>query len=219
MKKSLLLLFVLFVLVLAQSCKKDKESSTDANTLGGDPSPMAAVGETVSSSTVPISGISNLNATVISVADGVSSYSGSGIVTDPTIKNILSSMPGIVVSGDAVTATDFKFRQTTDGIESLVGMGPGIIVKYASNVGDTYSVGSTGRTRTVASKSTTDDYYYGGMLIKTMKIEEPTPGLKSTLGVTKITYWANHKFGLVGIQYNFADGSSFALPVYSSTTN
>jgi hypothetical protein len=179
---------------------------------------MGGVGTTVSSSSVAISGVSALNASVVSLSNGISSYSGSGIVTNPTIKNILSNIPGITISGDSVKATGFQFKQTLEGIESYVGMGPGIIVKYASNAGDTYTVGSTGRIRTVVSKSTTDDYPYGFYLIKVMKIEEPTTGLKS-LGVSKITYWANHKFGLVTVQYDFTDGSSLNLPVYCSTTN
>jgi len=217
MKKSLLLLVALFVLVLSQSCKKDKEDTNDT-TIGGDPSPMAAVGTTVNSSMVPISGLSQLNATVTTVSGGVSSYSGSGIVTNAAIKNILASLPGITVDGDTVRATGFKFKQTLEGIESQVGMGPGIIAKYSSSVGDTYPVGSTGRTRTVVSKSTEDDYSYWPYMIKVMKIEEPTPGLKST-GLSKMTYWANHKFGLVAVQYDFTDGTSLNLPVFCSTLN
>jgi hypothetical protein len=214
MKK--LLPFLLLLLFFSPACKK---STTDDNTtLSGTASPMGVVGTTVSSTTVPISGISDLNGSVISLSNGISSYSGTGVITNSAVKNILANIPGITINGDNVTATGFQFKQTLDGIESYVGIGPGIIVKYASNVGDTYPVGSTGRVRTVVSKSTTDDYSYGFYLIKVMKIEEPTPGLKS-LGVSKVTYWANHNFGLVGIQYDFNDGSSINLPVYCSVTN
>lgn len=216
MKKLFSLLIVLSVLVLSQSCKKDK--ADDGTTLGGDQSPMGIVGTIVSSSSATISGVSGLSASVVTLSNGISSYTGSGTVTNPTIKNILSNIPGITISGDIVTATGFQFASTVEGIKSYVEMDPGILVKYSSSVGDTYPVGSTGRTRTVVSKSSTDDYSYGFYMIKVMKIEEPTDGLKS-LGVSKITYWANHKFGLVGVQYDFTDGNSAKFPVFTSSQN
>ena len=218
MKKLFPLFILLVVLVLSYSCSKD-ESNASA-TLGGTQSPMGVVGASVNSSSTAISGVSNLNATVVTVSNGISTYSGSGTVTNATIKNILSNIPGITISGNNVTATGFQYRQTSEGIECLVDIGPGILVNYNSNVGDTYPVGNTGRTRTVVSKSTVDDYAYGGFYIKAMKVEEPTPNLKSTsLGITKVTYWANHKFGLVGVQYDFSDGTSAKFPVFNSTTN
>jgi hypothetical protein len=219
MNKLITFSLLIIVLVITQSCKKD-DAGSDVK-LVGEQSPMSAVGTTISSSQTAIPGVSNMSASVASLSNGISSYSGSAIITNTTIKNVLSNFPGISINGNSVTATGFKFKQTTDGIESFVDMGPGVIVNYNSNVGDTYPVGSTGRTRTVMSKSTTDDFSWGGLMIKVMKIEEPTPQLKSTssLGVTKVTYWANHKFGLVAVQYDFADGTSVKLPVYNSTTN
>jgi hypothetical protein len=216
MNKLYLLLSFLSVLVLLQSCKKD--SNDDDQESLKTPSPMGVVGTTITSSSIPVSGVSGLSASVVSLSNGVSSYSGTGVITNSTIKNILSNIPGITINGDNVTATGFQFKQAIEGIESFVGLGPGIIVNFNSGVGATYPVGSTGRTRTVISKSTTDDYYYGGLMIKVMKIEEPTPGLKS-LGVSKITYWANHKFGLVGVQFDLNDDSSLTFPMYCSATN
>jgi hypothetical protein len=43
--------------------------------------------------------------------------------------------------------------------------------------------------------------------------------LKKTGGITKYTYIANHKFGLVGVKVSFDDGTSADFPVYSSTGN
>lgn len=218
MKNSFVYSLLVLLFVFVQSCEKDSDSNVK---IGGDLSTMSAVGTTVSSSSVAIAGVSNLSASVVSVSDGVSTYSGSGIVTNTTIKNIISSFPGVTVSGNNVSITGFKYKQTTEGIESNFELGPGIIVDYSSSVGDTYPVGDTGRTRTVVSKSTTDDYSYGFYNIKVMKVEEPIPTTKSTsgLGVSKVTYWANHKFGLVGVQYDFADGTTAKFPVYCSTTN
>jgi hypothetical protein len=214
MKKLFTAIFAFLLLAGMISCKKSDSSTS----IGGDTSPMSQVGITVQSSSVAIAGVSNLTGSVVSLSDGISSYSGTGVVTNSMIKNILSSFPEITISGDNITATGFKFKQTVEGIESFVDIGPGILVKYSSNVGDTYPVGSTGRTRTVTYKSTTDDYWYGFYQIKVIQVEEPTPGLKS-FGVEKVTYWANHRFGLVGVQYDFTDGSSANFPVYCSTEN
>ncbi len=207
---------ILSVLVLSHSCKKD--TTADVTDIEGAQSSMGVVGTLVHGSALSSVGITGLTASVVSLSNGISSYSGSCNVTNPTIKNILSNIPGITINGDSVSGSGFQFKSTVEGVQSYVGLAPGVLVKYASNVGDTYPVGSTGRLRTVISKSTTDDYFYGFMLIKVMEIEEPTSGLKS-LGVSKITYVANHKFGLVGILFNFTDGTSAKFQVTTSSTN
>ena len=217
MKNRYLILIVVLVVVLFQSCKKDS-SSVDSSELGGDPSPMGVVGTTLSSSSLPVSGISGFSGKVDALSGGISSYSGKAVVQNSVIKNILSNYPAYKISGDTISVSNFQFKQTLEGIQSYVKDGEGILVKYGSAVGDKYTVGSTGRTRTVISKSTADDYYYGGLMIKVMQIEEPTPGFKS-VGISKITYWANHKFGLVGVTYNLTDGSTISLPVYCTTAN
>lgn len=218
MKKLFLLSILFVVIVLTHSCKKD--DSNPGGTLVGTQSAMSVVGTTVTSTSATISGVSNLSSSVVSLSNGISTYSGTGTVTNSAIKNILSNIPGMTIVGNTVTATGFQYKQTSDGIECLVDIGPGILVNYNSSVGDTYPVGNTGRTRTVVSKSTEDDYPYGFYNIKVMKVEEPTPDLKSTsMGITKVTYWANHKFGLVAVQYDFTDGTSAKFPVYSSVTN
>jgi len=214
--KNLPAIFLIFAFVFAiQSCKKD---NSDDNNLSGDPSPMSSVGTVVQSSAVPIQGVSEINATVTNLSDGISSYSGTATITNVSLKNLLSNIPGISINGDQVTASGMRFKQTVEGVESSIESGPGILVKYSSNVGDKYTVGSTGKTRTVVSKSTADDYQYGYYMIKVLQVEEPSKGLKSS-SVTKTTYWANHKFGIVGVQWDFSDGSSIKFPVFSSATN
>jgi len=215
--KKLFSIFALVIMFSSLSCKKDKTPAATTD-IEGAQSTMGTVGTLVHGSTLTAVGVTGLVASVVSLSNGVSSYSGSCAVTNPVIKNILSNIPGITITGDSVKATGFEFKSTVEGVQSYVGLAPGILVKYASEVGDTYPVGSTGRVRTVISKSTTDDYFWDYMLIKVMEIEEPTSGLKS-LGVNKITYVANHKFGLVGIQFNFTDGTSAKFQVYTSSTN
>jgi len=220
MKKQFLLLFLILfsAMILVQGCKKDSDDKNDSGTsLGGDPSPMGDVG-TLVYSLAGSNGIGAISASVVASNDGISTYSGSCEVTNDDFKSMLAEVPGITVTGNNVVASGVKIKQTTEGIESYISTAPGIIVKYASAVGDTYPVGSTGINRKVISKSTPDDYYYGGIMIKVIQVEEPMTGLKS-LAVTKITYIANHRFGLVGIKYNFNDGSNLVLPLYCNTTN
>jgi len=55
-------------------------------------------------------------------------------------------------------------------------------------------------------------------LIKVLKVEEIPTYLKNT-GISKITYIANHRFGLVGVNFEFDDASSANFPLYTSAEN
>jgi hypothetical protein len=152
---------------------------------------------------------------VTSLEGGVSYITGSVTITDSKILNILGDIPEFTVSGNTVSASNVPFKITTNGVESEIPGHTGIIVKYDSKVGDTYS-GSSGTTREVTYKSTTDDYPYGFYYIKVMKVEEsPT----SIPGVSKIVYIANHKFGIVGIEITLDDNSNYTFSLYSSAEN
>ena len=216
MKKTFLISSCISLVLLSVSCSK---TETNSNSLGGSPSPIAQTGVTTSSSSATISGVSNFNATVTGYNDGISTYNAQWTVTNPLLKNMFASYPGISVSGNTVTATNFKMQQTKDGIKVITGGGEGIIVNYNSNVGDTYTVGTTGKTRKVISKSTADDYSYGFLMIKTIQVEANANTFINTGGVKSFKYIANHKFGLVGVQISFDDGTSALFPIYSSTTN
>jgi len=215
MKKLFVLLLSAIMLVLYFSCEKLEE---DPGVLNGDQSPMGEVGVTVSSSSVEIAGVSNFSATVTALEKGVSTYSGQATVTNQLLKNLLSNIPEITINGDQVSSTNVKFKSTTEGIEFLTGPSAGIWVKYGSSVGDTYPIGSTGKVRTVVAKTGVDDYSYGFFLIKVIKVEE-NPNFLKAGGISKITYIANHKFGLVGIVFTFDDGTSASYPVYMSAQN
>lgn len=216
MKKLITFLTIVSSLVSVHSC-----DLIDAATgkLGGNPSPMGAVGVTVTTSTAPISGVSNFTATVTTSNDGVSTYSGSATVNNPALSTLFTNIPGVTVNGSTVSTTNMQFKQTTKGLELLSGPTAGVIVNYDSSVGDKYPVGKTGAFREVMTKSTTDDYSYGFYLIKVLKVEEVVGGVKSTAGISKITYWANHKYGLVGVQFNFGDGTFAKFPVYTTSQN
>ncbi|MGV8111882.1 MAG: hypothetical protein AB2L17_03155 [Lentimicrobium sp.] len=217
MKKLFVILLGISVSVFCFSCEKilDKE---DANELKGDQSPMGEVGVIVSSGSAEIAGVSNFSAVVTELKDGVSTYTASAKVTNTFIKNMVSGFPGVTINGDDVTITNLKMQQTTEGIKCLTGPGAGVLVKYDSKVGDTYPVGNTGKERKVVSKTGEDDYPYGFFLIKTIQVETTPIDMKSG-GIQKITYIANHKFGMVGVKVDFDDETSVTFPVYSSAEN
>jgi hypothetical protein len=218
MKKAAFFLFVTLIFFWGSSCEILSKDD-DNKVLEGDQSALGETGTTFTSSTIEISGVKDFAASVASLSGGVSSFSATATVTNDVLKNMVSNFPGVVVNGNQVSITDMKMQITTEGIKCLTGPGEGIIVKYDSEVGDTYPIGSSDNVRKVVSKSTTDDYSYGFLMIKTIQVESSPSNLKSMTGVSKITYIANHRFGLVGVKLNYEDGSSASFPVYSSAEN
>jgi hypothetical protein len=95
----------------------------------------------------------------------------------------------------------------------------GVLVKYDAAVGDTFTTGTSGKVRTVVSKTGADDYPYGMYLIKTIQVESTVNATNKISGVTKITYIANHKFGMVGVKVAFEDGTSATFPIYTTAEN
>ena len=203
------IIYFLALSFLIISCQDDNL------TVEGNQSPMGEVGSKVTSSFQTIMGVSNFSASVISLTDGISTFSASATVSNEAIKNVLSNIPGVTVNGDQITADGFKFKITTEGIESVEGMGDGVIVNYGAKVGDTFPIKSMGHSRKVIYRSADDDYDYGFFQIKVVEIEVDS----KMPGIDKINYWANHKFGIVGIQFKFDDGSVAKFPVYFNTEN
>jgi hypothetical protein len=219
MKKLIGLLLGITIMVLCLSCEKLFKKDEDAGTLSGEQSPMGEVGTTVTSSSYENAGVSNFSASVIALKSGISTYTATATLKNDILKGIVGNFPGVTINGDNASITDMKMQQTREGIKCETGPGAGVLVKYESNVGDTYPIGSTGKVRTVVSKTGVDDYPYGLMLIKTIQVEENPAYLKSSSGITKVTYIANHKFGLVGVKVDFDDGTTTTFPVYNSTQN
>jgi hypothetical protein len=113
---------------------------------------------------------------------------------------------------------DFKLKITTEGIQEYVnGRGdlskPYTVVKYAANVGDSYTYTNPDGvliTRKVVYKSATDDYPLAFWNIKVIKVEET----KDDLLMEKITYYANHKFGLVGVLFRTKSGKELKIGIF-----
>jgi len=186
---------------------------SEFDTIKGNQSPMGEVGVTVSSTTGTVAGVGSINGEVIALEDGVSEYSGTATVSNENIKNILTNFPGTDIEGNTVSISNLKFKNTEKGIEAVTGLAKGVIVDYDAKVGDEYK--TSDGVRTVISRSTDDDYMYGFFLIKVIEVEENP----NKYGVKQIRYWANHRFGLVGIEFTFDDNSTARFPVYCSTQN
>ncbi len=116
--------------------------------------------------------------------------------------------------------TEIHLKVTSEGIQDyrLADSDfskPFTIVKYDCKVGDSYQFtpkGGATVTRTVTQKSTTDDFSYGFLLIKTNTTEEePVSDLPT---VKKIKYITNHKFGLVQIVAVLTDNTELRITLF-----
>jgi hypothetical protein len=144
-----------------------------------------------------------------------------GVATIKVVAD-LTKVPALAPFDDLIPAdmkdvsgkinTEVKLKLTDEGIQDYFNKDqkPHTLVKYDCNVGDEYKITkSDGKTitRTVTAKSTTDDFPYGFMYIKTIAIEQDSrvPGIK------KFIYRANHRFGLVYFQVVADDGTTASV--------
>ena len=59
--------------------------------------------------------------------------------------------------------------------------------------------------------STDNDFSWRGMKIKVIQVEGET---QKADGVKSVTYWGNHRFGIVAVETTFDDGSTDYASVY-----
>lgn len=195
------------------SCKKDSEESSKS--IKGTPSPIGDKGTSFTAVGLP-SGLSNTVAEISNISsEGVSTLTVSADITNPEILNVLSNVDGYDTSVKEVTG---KFRITSEGAESVYDDGTCILVKYDAKVGDVYTGTHNGMSlrREVTSVSSEDDFYWNGMLIKTITVKETGRNIP---GLSSVDHVYNHRFGLVGITVNFEDGSNQFVNIISSVFN
>lgn len=208
MKKLLSTLFILTIIFCG--CEKGSDL-----TISGSQSALGEEGVIISSSSVTTAGISGFSATVTSLSDGVSSINAQVNITNATIKQILANVPGVTISGNSVSASGVEVKFTDKGIENKFPFFQGVLVKYDSNVGDTYPVKDSETVRKVIQKSTTDDFPYGFYNIKVVGVQHDI----NFNGLKTVKYWTNHKFGVVKVQCTLVNGDIIDMPIYSSVTN
>lgn len=208
MKLSFLNLVLIFSLgLLALSCGKDD----DFGEIGGSQSPYGEVGNTIEW-TVGQFGISNTSMVVTKLEGGVSTFECSGTAPNSTYIDMLEMVPTerfpgtVSISGNTVTA-EVNAKVTDEGIQVVFNDGSKLtLVNYGSSVGDKYTatVGGTTLENEVIEKSTEDDYLWvGGMYLKVLKVKytSHSPGINYVVSIY------NHKFGLVGLEIHFEDGT------------
>lgn len=210
MKTKLFNLFYILALVfLSVACEEEDLP----NVLGGSQSPAGEEGNTFSVSSY-LSGFSGVTASITDLTDGVSTLSYSVNVTNSDYLTMLSSLAGPNISGTTVTG-EAEYRFTSEGIESVYDDGKLILVKYDAKVGDIYTAEHNGSTirREVVAVSTVDDYYWGGILIKTIDVKDTGRNIP---GVREVIYKYNHKYYIVGVEVVFEDASTQEIRIYST---
>lgn len=196
--------FSLFVILIITLISCDESTAE----LGGDQSEFGMIGVTATSPNLPAV-LQGGTAEITDLEDGVSVLTLSVDFSEADLENIQQRIPGF----DGRSDFDAKFRVTTKGVQSVYDDGTNFtLVKYDAEIGDKYTLKRDGQNlvREVTQKSTEDDYYWNGWLLKTITVKETgraVPGLSET----ELVF--NHKFGLVGYTLTFEDGSSEAIPI------
>jgi hypothetical protein len=208
---------LLLTILLLASCSKPSDNA-DSSTLGGDPDlSQNTVGNTISTFVNLGGTYTDLNETI-----AVESNENGVITLDvkatlPASALLVQLLPSGFKDGSGNLDTKLVIKNTSEGVLDYNNSDgkPFVIVRYDSNVGDKYVLEKSNGdkiTRTVTAKSTTDDYFYGVMLIKTVTVEQDS----RIPGVSKIVYDANHMFGLVGIKFVMEDGSTTNISLFSA---
>lgn len=206
MKKNFLFVSILLSLFSCDLLNDSKVSSSD---VGGDTNlSMNAVGTSFNSYVTVGSSSFNANSSIVVTKNDNGVVTLRIKATLPTNK-YASLIPSNLKDASGKLDYEAKYKNTSEGILDYTNADgkPFTIVNYSSNVGDKYTLtksNGTTITRTVTEKTTTDDFPYGMLLIKTMTVEQDS----RIPGVSRIEYKANHKFGLVQVKIYFDDGTS-----------
>lgn len=221
MKNLISILVVFLISFFIISCDTT-ESDDDPNSLGGDTNlPISQVGNTVETGNVNINGTTYDIGGVFEVINN-----NNGVVTLKVTAD-LRNVPGLKVFNDFIPSkmkdaagkinTNVQFKVTSEGMQDNLNVDGKLhtLVKYNANVGDQYQLKtSNGKTitRQVTERTNQDDFPYGFMDIKTIKVEQDS----RITGIKKFVYRLNHKFGLVFVEIIMDDGSSASVYLYPS---
>lgn len=194
MKKVVFSILIILAFVGVVCCEKEAH-------IDGEP---ASIGEVGTEVRLGNDGFSDVDISIVNRTDDVSEFAGTMTVTDERYLNIFKNHPKYFdVDGNSVRLHDVKFKFTDQGIENQTGFLDGVVVRYDAQEGDKYAGG-----REVTHVSTDNDYEWFIGKIKVIEIE----GKSSEDGLTRIKYACNHRFGLVGFELEFEDGTVDKLP-------
>ena len=193
MKKVLFSILVILTIVGVVCCVKETH-------IDGEP---AAIGEVGTEVRLGNEGFSNVDISIVDCTNGVSEFAGTMTVTDERYLKIFKNHPRYFeVDGNSVRVHDVRFKFTDQGIENQTGFLDGVVVRYDAKDGDKFADG-----RKVTHVSTDNDYEWFIGKIKVIEIE----GKLNEDGISRIKYACNHRFGPVGIELEFEDGTDDEL--------
>lgn len=199
------------------SCKKS--ATADDSTLDGSTDITISKSGNSFSSYISSNGLStgaSASASITKNESGVATVHVTANIKNATgltfIKNLI---PAKYLDASGNVVLDGKVKATDQGLMDYTNADgkPLVMVRYDASVGDTYKLTKAdGKiiTRTVTQKSTTDDYSYGMMLIKTITVEQDS----RIPGISKIIYKFNHKFGIVYVEAVAQDGTKAGMQIY-----
>ena len=212
------LLVVVGVVLLATACEKEDSGGSGAK-LGGDTNlPVNQVGSTINGNVRIGSTNTPAQFKVVGNNNGVVTVEMGFKIPSNMVNNFKSvaeAFWGVDYASNESTLIDannnfkgtFNLVNSSEGVAIVNSKGDhAIIMKYDVKQGDSWSYKKkNGKSvkMNVAHKSSTDDYNYSGMLIKTVQVERES----KEPGVSKIVYIGNHRFGLVGMELYLEDGS------------
>lgn len=213
-----ILIYTIFLAVILSSCDLLNPQKEDPNTLGGETNLELTKPGKVSYTYLDIGGSSlpSGSMTVVSNTDGIVVYKLSfnmkGYKDSAAIATLL---PASYKDEKGNVSMDFKFKVTSEGIQDYFRREkPWTIVKYDDGVGTVYpftTKNGSKQERKITEKTGQDDWPMGFLLIKTTKVEQELP--ESDPSVKKITYRANHKFGLVYVEMLLKNGQTVKLRI------
>jgi hypothetical protein len=204
------LYFIVVAVMLFPSCDLIESviNPNDSSSIKGTTDiPINTIGNTFTNGVRVGSSYYQGNIKITAINDGVATVSFKSTI--PPNYPILQGIKSKYKDSSGNLTCEGKFKMTDKGILDYnnIDHEPFVLVKYDAEVGDKYTLKkSDGKTivREVVRKSTTDDFYWGGMFIKTIDVEQSS----NIPGVESITYFCNHKFGVVAVRLQMEDGST-----------
>lgn len=214
-------MYLLLAFSLFTSCKKDDTTDENSSTsIGGDTNiEINQVGNTFTPAAVSVGGsYLDVPASIetIKTENGINTIK---MVVDltkaPELAALNAMIPAQYKDNQGRVNSEVRVKMTSEGILDYTNKdgAPFVAVKYGSSVGDQYQLTkSDGKTitRKVVQKSTTDDFSWGFLMIKTISVEQDS----RMPGISKIVYRFNHKFGLVAFELHGEDRSVLEGLVY-----
>jgi len=209
-------LLILFTVLISCSKKEEENQDQDSSQLGGDPNiALNTVGNTFTQSIAIYGSYVQIesSAEIIQSENGVNTLK---IIADLSqsyeLEQINAMIPAQFKDNQGRLNVEARAKATSEGILDYTNMDekPFLAVRYDAEVGDTYKLrksNGTTITRTVTYKSEVDDFFWGLMLIKVIKVVQDS----RIPGICDITYVFNHKYGLVAVEICTEDDETITL--------